>query len=778
MANDEDVDDRATANTNDTQNSGMQPPQRTPDGNEDMTNNATVEAQQDTEPAELAEPVVVVTNVPTTVVDDESEDEITPVVLLNATATSGITMTRRAQRPPPLDKILTPIDQQDTPFDTDVDEITPPESSFRQPIPGDPRNRTKSPPTTEYMMQRIEAERIVESTEVNFDNVVEMATRHMIRRRVRLYDEYHRALCIASKCIDTKRMCDHMDGIFDRLGPERAGDIATMKPKLMEYRQNLNDAVLQKDYQEVTDIQGAVESMILQYDRTYLERIEAKKLDYKRAVRDNIPPHAVPGWLENPVFRFLSLLRGDFKGDQQKISRGMEQKCMSRSAWILAISAMFVAIGFVTFDFQEARRRPGLSTHSVHHERLQLPVVWACATKPMLPMFETQPNSLYVGKQMWGIRSYSNKETGEQYTHPETEKILSEPKILGPENCMRDMQHLSKRIIDLANSETNNKYARCYSCLRIGVKNPATVDFAKSLNRSLGSVSIEFATLRDIDVCFSGYYNMDTRLLGFIKEELLLHASLLEERGALVMLNPAELGIDFALKYGFEVWEALPDDWRIQETRATVFCNLYLFAGVFFPVKEEERIRYSFNISGGMNAWQPLGNKDNFIKVESRARLDRLRNVNRTQYLKDMQRSDEEADVMVKETMVKLYSMGNSTDGQPSFRHFSGTLRQNFDDVMLYTKRIEDGKTEFLSHLQRGPQKSQRFVSRYRLCNISLDFSSFDVEVSVKVSTTTWAEFLTDVFEYVGLFTGVCAYSLLVSPAKLYLQQVQRDDAQ
>lgn len=612
---------------------------------------------------------------------------------------------------------------------------------------------------------------VVESSTAAQAKTLKMAIRRLNERRLYQYNRMQDAFREASKALETKEMIDHLETILVQSELEYQDEKELIRQRLTEHRKSLYTAVADDDSARVTDVHVAVESLMLSYDPMYLENVEARRLKFRQAVRDNIPPKSTPSWKQDPTYRFLCLLKGDFTGEKNLVTRKEVQFFLSRGAWALALLLMTIAIVFVSIQFAESRSSPAVSTAVNHYDNLELPVVWACLTKPMVPMFKNLPNQSYVGWQVWGLRSYTNIETGETYLYPQTEEVVSEPKILGPDEfCNDNMQYLSKQTIDKSVERLFEEAPRCYSCLRIGIKKPVVLEYTRAMNRPAGAVSLEFALLKDLDYCFT----QDIPVHGFprstFKADLKRHGQLLVDKGAVILEN--NVGIDFALDFGFEAFDQLLDPYHKIEAEASVLCNLFFFSGVFYPVREKERARYRFDLGKGVEAWEPLGDPKNYVTPKVRSGLHQVESMNRTKMLTEFRLFNLD-NIHVTRSSVRIYSVENTTT-QPTSADLSGVLRENADDVMVYTKQVESEHGHFSTRLQRGTARVFQVPSRFQRFNISLDFAAFDVEVNHRVPTTTWAEFLTDVFEYVGLFTGICAYSLLVSPAKMYLRRVQK----
>lgn len=658
-------------------------------------------------------------------------------------------------------------------------EITADQESFeKSQKPREPK-RNVDAPTSVDLLRLLQQEKEIATITITRENVVSLAERHVVCRSVHQHNLMRSSLTVASNCIDSKRMLDHLEKIAKDIerNHERSkkSDMKELRAKIAEYRQVLDTAILEYDQAEINDIQGVLEAMMLNFDAAFLEQIEIRKLSFKQAVSDNTPPEASPSWYQNPVYRLLSLLKGDFCGDKSLVTPEEQRWYISRGAWAIAIISMFVAIGFVISEFSESKRHPALSTNVIRHERLQLPLVYACLTIPFIPMFEDFPKGKYVGRPIWGLRSYSNSELNESIMFPETKKKISESVILGPKDvCKKEMQYMSKPSIDQV-SEPDQHNLQCYSCLRIGRKRQDILEYKKAFTRASGAVTLEFSVLRDLDFCFVPFSGKDGFLRRLVREQLLKYKEKFVEQKVVELSNNVSIyGMEYALQFGFEGYE----NEKLQKiaAEATVFCNLYLFSGVFYPAKPGTETRYNFNVTRGREAWKPIGNPEHYVKVRPVHPADLLGNVSGSTVMDELHMRGPlfETAQSTYHLSLQVYSVSNISNGQPSFKDFSASLRNSRKDLLLYTKTIEQGNIQYSSAFHFGPQKIFLAFNRFRRFIVSLDFATFDIEVSEKVPTTTLAEFLTDIFEYVGLFTGVCAYSVLVSPARMYLRRLQR----
>lgn len=619
--------------------------------------------------------------------------------------------------------------------------------------------------------QRITDERDILETNVTRESVMYITRKHLKLRKIHINLELRHSLCIASKCIDSRNMIKHLQKIAKKCSSQNVIDNNLSEAKLAEFRQTLEDAVAGYDAEEINKLHGMLEAILLRHDRQYLERVEAKKYEFKKAVRENKPPRAPPTWWQDPTYRFLCLVQGDKTGESANISVEHQRRFASRVAWGLAITFLLIALSFVSVDFYQSRASMAISTKIIQEESLQLPPLYACLSMPQVPSFIGIDRRVHAGPILWGLRSYTNQENGESFIYPQTHEIISDPIYIGADDvCNQSMGYLSKKRIELALNHSSNT-PRCYSCLQIGRKRPVWIERSKARERAAGAVTLEFATSKEIDFCYTGRGVWSSFLRDTIKKRLKEQATKLRELGIIVMENPDS--VEFALDFGFEAFERLKDEELLVKAQADVICNLYLFSGVFYPVEPNTEVHYSFNMSNGIHAWKMLDDESRYLAVKPALMSSTSkRKVNRTTILNEIRMSADMTETKNPPLSIGMYIVGNDST-RPNSKVFAAQLRENHHDMLLFSGRIEEYVPRYMTKLQMGSQKLFMALSPYRRYNVSLDFASFDIEVSVKVPTTTVAEFLTDVFECIGLFTGVCAYSLLVSPARMYLRCIQ-----
>lgn len=610
------------------------------------------------------------------------------------------------------------------------------------------------------------------ATVANQRDIIKDVKQHLRRRKQDVFHKFRRHLLIGVNAIQALRMLDNLEQVADKRSEDNQ-DVTELRAQISEFRETLTQAIKQANDGVILEVQGQIEELTLGKDPLYLEGEEDRKRQYlEQKKKDAI--HR-PSWSQNPSRRFISLMKGDFHGSEE-VTEAEQMTCISRCAWGFAILGLIVAISFLVVDFWSAQVNPALSTNLFHNEELEMPTIFGCMTFPMIPTFEQLPNANYNGNPLWGLRSYSNHDTGDTYLYPQTRELITESAVLGPKDvCEPALRVMSLQAIIAGLDSVFDPAARCYSCLRIGQKRPISLSYEKALSRPSGAVTLEFATSRDITFCFNPVHAQSSTIRESIQDLLKTHGDRLVKQN-IVEITPNEnpnIDIQYALNFGFEAYSiATPEDVRPRRAaEATVFCNLYLFSGYFFPVKPGTEVRYRYDVKGGLQSWIPIGNPSNFLTIDPLQTITTSNAMNRSDVLNDIRKSSRATEFGAIESGMHIYVLDSNVRAQPAFKDFAASLRPNHRDLLLFTKKIDGGVSRYSTRLQYGARKQFRAMGRFRRYNISLDFATFETETVTRRPTTSVAEFFTDIFEYIGLFTGVCAYSILVGPARMYLRR-------
>lgn len=603
-------------------------------------------------------------------------------------------------------------------------------------------------------------------------DLIRTAQNHQRLRQKAAATAYKNSLELATDALQTTRMLDALTRTIETRRKSGA-NILSLSESVSSANLRLQSAMHPYNALEIQSVHSDVLLLTQTHFPAYFQSDAARRKTHANTRRRAAVPQAT--WRSNPSSRFISVMRGDFQAERP-VSEEEQRSCVSSCAWIFSIIGMIVAISFLIADFWSAQINPAISTVLMDNSQLQLPTIFACLAVPHMPAFEALPNNEYAGQTLWGLRSYSNAETGELMRYPDTTRLVSEPSFIGEASFCNDaMSHLSMASIEEGMNPSADPSRKCYSCIRIGAKKPMVLSLEGATNRTAGAVTLEFSISQDISFCFSRNLGYNSRLKDGIKEDLKAQGKELVEKGIVEIIPDPDgiANVEFALDNGFEPFKkAFPRDRNIGRLKEIeVLCNLYFFSGHFFPVKNGNKIRYSYNISAGIDAWKPIGNPINFRHMPSIAGELQDSSMNRTEILQEIRQASSMFHTSTLDNSISIYSVTNRTKTQPAFMDFTASIQPNQHELIMYTKRSDDGYVKYLASVQAGAKTYYRQTSRFLRFTMSLDFETFASEVVTRRPTTSIAEFCTDIFEYAGLFTGVCAYSVLVGPARMYLKR-------
>lgn len=605
------------------------------------------------------------------------------------------------------------------------------------------------------------------SPAVDHDRLMRMAEEELVNRRIAASDQFKSSLLVASNAIQATRMLENLKIVLTGK-KERGEETGDIERQVEEADALFREAIHEYDDDKIFDVAGRVEQLTLSHDPFYLEGEEVRKKEFFENKRKVGVRRAT--WATSPSSRFVSLMRGDLEG-KEEVTEEEQRSCISRCAWGFAILGMVVAISFLIADFWSAQVSPTISTNLVRNDDLVLPVIYACLSLPNIPIFEDLPNERYKGLSLWGLRSYENLESGEIMMFPET-KSIAEPSFLGNlDHCPTVSRKLSAEALKHALGFEPDLSKRCHSCLRIGRKVPFRLNREAALVRPRGAVTLEFASSRLLELCFNPGQGSNEVVKNGLRDVLKAQGEDLEKKKIVEIIGAPSLS--FALNYGFDDFKngntELRNDGLGKEL--SVLCNLYFFSGHFFPVESGKETKYIYDLNGGVNSWKEVGNTSNFFRSVSDSKLVSDVDVSREAILKSMTQESREEAFVIADAGIQIFKVDDPSSSPGAYKDFVRSLRRNHRDTLSFTKKIDNGVSTYATSFHYGEQKIFKAVGLHRRYNISLDYKTFDTEVITRRPATSTAEFLTDVFEYVGLFTGICAYSVLVGPARMYLKR-------
>lgn len=604
------------------------------------------------------------------------------------------------------------------------------------------------------------------SSSVQHAKMLRFAHEEIRNRTLTISERFKESLIVASNAVNTIRMIENLISLLEKKRA-RNENVDRLERQLHEVQNSLMKAVRSYDETAILDVGGIIEQLTLSYDPIYLETEEKRKKEYrdqkKREARQKVT------WTQNPSSRFVSFMKGDFEGTEV-VTEAEQRSCISKCAWLFAIIGLLVALSFLVAEFWYAQANPAVSTAVLRHSRLQVPVIHLCSQFPFIPSFYNLSKDRYAGETLFGLRSYTNMETADRILYPETKVLISEPSVLGNrEYCQPHMRYMSKKRIIKALVGELDHTETCYPCLSVGLKKPIYLSAATANQRPLGAVTMEAAISYDIEYCFNPSKAVSGWLRANLRSSIETHWTQLISRGIIKLINPSDS--DFVLTYGFDHLRRDPFARAVAEN--AVYCNIYFFSGYFFPVEPGTEVRYGYD-AREEDPWVRLADDEHFLETPRSARNPYVQEeTNRTAVLDSLKNNSKASAGVSQYIGVNLFVLNSGSDRPPTLHDYVTALRENHRDVLLLTKENENSKNKYVRRMLAGPMKLFVSIGRFARFNVSVDFATFDTALVTRRPTTSVPEFLTDVFEYIGLFTGVCAYSLIVGPARMYLRMTK-----
>lgn len=435
-------------------------------------------------------------------------------------------------------------------------------------------------------------------------------------------------------------------------------------------------------------------------------------------------------------------------------------------AWSLAIVGMILSIGFLTRDFVIAQRNLAIQFDRSQIMPLQLPAVTICSNHYGVPPFTDYPTTEFPGLPLFAISLYNRNNRSLKLqklsvTFPSTSPRMAgspvEPVLVTNEerSCQTpgfDVHRETKllRAVSMTGSvtQTEKNGSNCQYCFRIGYKQR---EILKPINTYQSAATFEPAIQivvskpRLYGVCQSSFQSGYSFVEKLIASELLQHASELEQRGILNFDGHNHSVLAKTLReYGVS-------------RSAEFYCNTYFFSGFFYPSLDRANISYRF--SGEMpNIWEQVGSGPYF-----------------SVYSWDPDDSvvvGPNTETLWRDTYtlggIRLYAEDADT-ASPS-RIVSPLTEFAVLDHLIAGCVFTFRKVNTLGRIQYPVKKSvtHRAESEIKLVDffrIGFDFESYEVERIYAYATMSWTEYVTDIFEFIGLFTGICIFTLLVVPA-------------
>lgn len=485
------------------------------------------------------------------------------------------------------------------------------------------------------------------------------------------------------------------------------------------------------------------------------------------------------------VKTFVTLLQnnGRVTGRNAEIREQRSFFWVSSVAWSFAVIGMVIALAFLTNDFYEAQTNLALSIDRIKTDDMPYPAITICADAPGAPLFLDFPTKEYPGEALFRLARlvWRNTTAGrvERIEFPNTIPSVSngfEELKSGPSNdsCdgMKQQTSISTgqnamfglgdmfNVTKIKQDKREGKGASCYWCVRMGSKNKIHAQPGHFRGSGMVAPSFEITVHRSkmIEGCntMAGIRDTPTRKLMY--SHLRKHATELAERGTLDFgdFPPGNAQFDAlqVVHQGFRFRRFGGGDYVASMGFA---CNVYLYSGFFYPTAGDPApdIRYRFDFP--TKAWLAVGTGPYFTtRTWDPEALDIVgpghAGVERDRYTTNhMQILFQDPEANNSATFVPL-------------RTKIANIEANTGIFLAVERKEERGKITYGVDSQTlGPISSElTSVSEF---SIGIGYQTPFTHSVNSVSTMQWSSYMTDVFEFIGLFTGVCVFTLFVAPA-------------
>lgn len=444
-------------------------------------------------------------------------------------------------------------------------------------------------------------------------------------------------------------------------------------------------------------------------------------------------------------------------------------------AWMFALSGLIASIAFLTRDFINAQQNLAVKIVRLPELPKRLPAITVCADEFSVSPFHDYPTAQYPGLPLLVISMISrtnrnmNQPAGDlRFPDTMADRPGSPVELVrvtdDEKNCDKpgfDMKRENKslsmtNLLGMFSSAGSNS-SLCRHCFRFGYKTEEILEPFKQQSSVASfepAIQIIVSKSRLFGLCQTTFKASALQTEVIVMKELYDHASQLEQRGIL----------DFN---GYNYSKLLESVRRQNGVRPTDFyCNVYFFSGYFYPLLSETNISYQYT-GKPPHIWQQVGTGPYFSPFLWNQSAPSIAGPSREVIEKDVYglsglrmfvEDPENARPKLVPSNTEFAILGLFD----AFSTFAFKRMNVFGD-------IEYRATKLLAH-----KKVVRagFVEHF---HIGFDFKLFEEERFFTYSTMSWSEYVTDLFEFMGLFTGICIFTLIVAPANRIRRENDED---
>lgn len=463
----------------------------------------------------------------------------------------------------------------------------------------------------------------------------------------------------------------------------------------------------------------------------------------------------------------------NFEGLSKK--KAKQFRSMAICAWMFALLMMMLALGFLTKEFVYSQRNPAINIENIPQDELALPVISFCMDHQGVPAFANYPTAQYPGYPLFAVTSIDNEhdETSSLVSYPDSSNSpWSQESFLrgDAEKCKRDLASMS---IDRSRQSlfryNLNKDAAvigvdkldenpCQSCFSTGKTKPQVVSSQKARSPSKMPVSTTVSMNRMYSYCvFKNEALYNTEPLQLFQNQFLEHFTALIERGILD-IEGGMTQRDRTSTLSFGASTSGPNSLN------DMLCSVYFFSGYFYPSEDEGEVSFKWVPEPSVNGIL----EGSWVSTGSR------------KYSRIIHKLDEP------------FVSGPGSESVQKDAYFSRSIEIYFEDATVVTEKnhqvnsnapavIVGGPSDSLVYLGRKEQTDGSFEYSAKASSIEeiftsnglfttwklgFDYREFSTTTVTEQATMSWPEYVTDCFEFVGLFTGVCIFSMIVAPSQ------------
>lgn len=485
------------------------------------------------------------------------------------------------------------------------------------------------------------------------------------------------------------------------------------------------------------------------------------------------------------VKSFLHILQANGKLNEEMhvdLSAKDRQKYQWASyiAWTIAVIGMIIALAFLTRDFYTARVNFALNIVR-KNETVPYPALTICSHTPGVPFFSEYPTKEYPGVALIGISQIkvqaSHNGTALNINYPDTLKSEYVEKAMTAnthESCAakeamdlhRDKATLF-RIGDFfeVGKESDANVVQCFWCLRVGGASKVMADDEEFANSGLSSppYQVTFFKSKFIYGCRSNAGFRDVVVRRGLLKELEVHTDELIKRGILDFTThaPGTNRYDALKRPILHGFNHNAENGLGDHIAATIFaCNIYFYSGYFYPTETPTDVRYRYEDSN--KSWVESGQGPYYRPLAWPVDAPALIGPGHRTVENDLYSTDVSYVLIENPDIVRP---GNGS--KPGFVDFTNKISHveaNIAQAFTLERRNRQGVIEYRT--EAAPPRLLRSTKLpMQSFSISLAYKSGLTEYIDSIATESWSQYMTDVFEFIGLFTGVCVFTMLVAPA-------------